>query len=101
MHRITCPHCGLRDEAEFRFRGDATVTRPGDNGGIAEYDEYLHMRANTKGWAIEWWHHTLGCRHYLKVVRHTVTHEIRATALPTAVLTLPTDPGLSNEARSR
>ena len=28
MLRITCPHCGVRDEVEFRYRGDASVRRP-------------------------------------------------------------------------
>ena len=25
MHRIDCPWCGTRDEAEFQYQGDATV----------------------------------------------------------------------------
>ena len=28
MLRIHCPHCGTRDEVEFRYRGDAGVRRP-------------------------------------------------------------------------
>jgi heterotetrameric sarcosine oxidase delta subunit len=32
------------------------------------------------GWHTEWWHHSGGCRQWVKVVRHTLTHEIAATA---------------------
>ncbi|MBV8909619.1 MAG: sarcosine oxidase subunit delta, partial [Gammaproteobacteria bacterium] len=28
MLRITCPCCGERDEIEFRYRGDASRSRP-------------------------------------------------------------------------
>jgi len=59
MLRIPCPWCGVRDESEFRYRGDATRSRPGD-------------------WHTEWWLHVAGCRRLLKVVRHTLTHEIRS-----------------------
>ena len=30
MIRITCPHCGPRDQSEFSYAGDATRTRPAD-----------------------------------------------------------------------
>ena len=33
MHRIDCPWCGVRDEAEFKYRGDATVKRPEPDAG--------------------------------------------------------------------
>jgi methylglutamate dehydrogenase subunit B len=89
MHRIPCPHCGLRDEIEFRYRGDATVARPAPDAGPDAFYDYMHTRKNPKGWHIEWWHHTTGCRHFLKVLRHTVTHEIRATAPPSGELQLP------------
>lgn len=79
--RIPCPHCGLRDEIEFLYRGDATVSRPGGNADIDAFHDYVYIRSNPKGWHTEWWMHAAGCRQWFKLVRHTVTHEIRA-ALP-------------------
>jgi sarcosine oxidase subunit delta len=82
MLRITCPHCGVRDEAEFSYRGDATVSRPSPEAGAAAFSAYIYDRENPKGWHVEWWHHVGGCRQWLKVVRHTVTHEVSAVVLP-------------------
>lgn len=76
--RITCPFCGLRDEAEFAFRGDATVKRPPPDAGTAAFAAYVYDRTNPKGWHVEWFQHAHGCRQWLKVARHTVTHEVRA-----------------------
>jgi sarcosine oxidase subunit delta len=84
MLLITCPHCGPRDESEFRFRGDASVRRPAADAGADAFYDYVHTRENPKGWLVEWWHHAYGCRHFVKVLRHTATHEIRATAWPMA-----------------
>jgi sarcosine oxidase subunit delta len=80
MHQIKCPWCGVRDEAEFRYRGDASVTRPAPDAGPEAFYDFVYTRANPKGWNIEWWHHVGGCRQWIKVVRHTVTHEIRQVA---------------------
>ena len=76
--RITCPLCGPRDEAEFTFRGDATVVRPAPEAGPEAFAAYVYDRTNPKGWHVEWFQHSLGCRQWLKVQRHTVTHEVRA-----------------------
>ena len=65
--RIPCPHCGARDEVEFTYRGDATVTRPGPDAGIDAFHDYLYLRANPRGWQVEWWQHNSGCRAFLKV----------------------------------
>jgi sarcosine oxidase subunit delta len=80
MHRIPCPWCGLRDEAEFAYRGDASLARPAAEAGPEAFHDFVYMRENRRGWQLEWWHHAGGCRQWIKVVRHTVTHEIRATA---------------------
>jgi sarcosine oxidase subunit delta len=77
MLRIPCPWCGVRDEVEFRYRGDATRARPGVQEGLAAFHAYVYERDNPKGWHLEWWLHVAGCRRLLKVMRHTVTHEIR------------------------
>ena len=86
MLRILCPWCGERDEAEFRFRGDATLARPGADAGLDAFNSYVFERDNPLGWHTEWWLHVGGCRALLKVERHTLTHQIRS-------VTLPDDPG--------
>ena len=76
MHQIFCPWCGLRDEAEFQYQGDATVRRPAPDAGAEAYTDYVYNRQNSKGWHKEYWHHVGGCRQWLIVERHTVSHEI-------------------------
>ncbi len=88
MQQIKCPWCGVRDEAEFLYRGDATVTRPADANGDAFY-AYVYERQNPMGWHVEWWHHAGGCRQWVKVVRNTATHEIAATGRATDDLKVP------------
>lgn len=78
MLRIDCPWCGARDEAEFRYRGDASLSRPAADAGVEAFTAYVYTRANVRGWHAEWWLHIGGCRKLLKVVRHTLTHEIHA-----------------------
>jgi heterotetrameric sarcosine oxidase delta subunit len=77
---IPCPWCGLRDEVEFRYGGQAGVAHPADPDALsdAEWADYLFMRENLKGWFPERWCHTHGCRRWFNAVRNTVTHEIRA-----------------------
>jgi len=69
MLRIPCPWCGPRDEVEFRYRGDATRTRPGADAALADFTAYVYTRDNPLGWHLEWWLHTGGCRKLLKVLR--------------------------------
>jgi methylglutamate dehydrogenase subunit B len=78
MLRILCPWCGLRDESEFRYRGDATRRRPAADAGLDAFMAYVYQRDNPCGWHSEWWLHVAGCRRLLKLVRHTLTHEIRS-----------------------
>ena len=78
MLRICCPWCGVRDEVEFRYRGDAAVSRPAGEAPIAATSAYVYERENGCDWHLEWWWHASGCRKLLKVARHTLTHEIRA-----------------------
>lgn len=78
MLRIRCPHCGERDEIEFRYRGDASRRRPHVDAAVAEFAAYVYERDNPRGWHLEWWLHVGGCRKLLKVARHTLTHDIAA-----------------------
>jgi methylglutamate dehydrogenase subunit B len=89
MHLIRCPNCGVRDEAEFTYRGDASVARPAADAGADAFYDYLHTRQNIRGWQLEWWHHVYGCRRFIKVARNTATHEIAATGRAGETLEVP------------
>lgn len=89
MLRIPCPWCGVRDEIEFRYKGDATRKRPAADAGLAAFTDFTYLRANPRGWHLEWWLHVGGCRKLLKVVRHTVSHDIHAVGGPHDLLPLP------------
>jgi methylglutamate dehydrogenase subunit B len=77
MLRINCPVCGLRDETEFTYGGDATVLRPAaTEGDPVKWLDYVFFRDNPRGPHREYWHHVTGCRQWLVVERNTLTHEI-------------------------
>ena len=76
MLRIPCPWCGLRDEPEFSYGGEATLTRPAGDVDDAAWAHYLFDRTNPKGRHCERWCHTFGCGQWFNLVRVTVTHEI-------------------------
>lgn len=80
--RIDCPLCGPRDLREFVYRGAARLLdRPGAGADPADFDDYLHLRDNPAGPNAELWHHALGCRAWLRVVRDTRSHVILETGL--------------------
>lgn len=83
MIRIVCPHCGLRDQTEFLYGGDATVSRPADDAPLDAWNDYVYTRENPRGLHIELWQHTAGCREWIKVLRDVTTHEIVATGVMT------------------
>jgi len=64
MLKIDCPWCGLRDESEFSYGGEAHITRPKDPDALSdqEWGDYLFFRKNSKGLHQEQWVHTYGCR---------------------------------------
>ena len=78
MLQLRCPWCGLRDEVEFAYGGEADVAYPGDPAALSdeEWAEWLFFRDNPKGAFAERWVHTHGCRRWFDVVRDTVTNEI-------------------------
>lgn len=77
MLLITCPHCGPRAQTEFVYERtvDAIVQPDADP---AEAMAALFTRANLRGLDEELWRHTYGCRAWLVMMRHRVTHEITA-----------------------
>ncbi|MGJ7905967.1 sarcosine oxidase subunit delta [Actinopolyspora sp. H202] len=79
MLLVRCPWCGDRDEAEFRYGGQADVDYPADPDQLddAAWGEYLFVRANPAGSFEERWVHTAGCRRWFSAVRDTTTNEMR------------------------
>ncbi|MGR6922700.1 sarcosine oxidase subunit delta [[Actinomadura] parvosata] len=77
MLLLDCPHCGPRDENEFHYGGQAGISYPEGETTDAEWAGYVFLRDNPKGWFRERWFHAHGCRTWLTVERHTVTHEVR------------------------
>ena len=77
MLLITCPHCGPRAQVEFVYERtvDAIVQPDADPG---EAMAALFTRTNPRGADEELWRHTFGCRAWLVMTRHRVTHEITA-----------------------
>ncbi len=80
MLRINCPWCGVRNEDEFSYGGDASVRRPADDASQDEWYDYVYTRDNLAGQHTEHWQHMNGCRAWITVVRNTQTHEISSTA---------------------
>ena len=91
MLRIECPWCGPRNEDEFSYGGDATLTRPGDDASADAWYDYVYTRDNPAGKHTEHWQHINGCRAWITVERNTLTHEIYATA--------PASPNLPTNAK--
>jgi heterotetrameric sarcosine oxidase delta subunit len=77
MLQLECPWCGVRDEEEFRYGGEADIERPSAASDDARWGDYLFMRANSKGCQRERWLHAYGCNRWFELVRDTVTHDVR------------------------
>jgi len=80
MLEIPCPWCGLRDETEFSYGGEAHIVRPKDPYIMTDeaWADYLFMRENTRGLYEEQWCHSAGCRRWFPLTRDTVTSRIAA-----------------------
>lgn len=77
MLTIPCPNCGPRNSDEFRYGGDAGVTRPAPDDPDADaWYRYVHVRDNPNGPHKEYWQHIGGCRSWLVVERDTHDHAV-------------------------
>jgi len=81
MLLITCPHCGPRMGSEFVWQGEPKPRPDPETATPAEWRSYLYEEDNRSGWVEERWMHRTGCRAYLVIERHTLTHEIRSVRL--------------------
>ena len=77
MQQFPCPFCGLRDEGEFHFAGEAGKLRPDTTGTVsdAEWSSYLYDQKNPKGPTREVWVH-LPCQEYFVMERDSVTMDV-------------------------
>lgn len=77
MMQIPCPHCGPRAQGEFTYERtlDSVVML---EATADEAMTALFSRANPRGADDEIWRHTFGCRAWMVLTRHRVTHEIEA-----------------------
>ena len=72
---IACPHCGPRAHVEFVYERAMDAILP--LGATPEAAaRTLYERENPRGWSRELWRHSYGCRSWLRLTRHSVTHEI-------------------------
>ena len=80
MFLIECPYCGVRDESEFSYGGEAHIARPIDPYALneQEWGDYLFFRTNPKGMHKERWVHTSGCRRWFNAERDTATYKFRS-----------------------
>lgn len=78
---IDCPCCGKRYLSEFSYEGDATVVRPDTacSSAAQAWYRYVYARVNGKEKQAELWHHHLGCRQFVVLVRDLHNHRIHAT----------------------
>lgn len=85
MLLIHCPYCEEdRAEIEFRYAGEADLTRPRDPGSASdeEWAAYLYLRKNARGRHAERWRHAHGCGRFFNAVRDTVSDAFVATYKP-------------------
>jgi heterotetrameric sarcosine oxidase delta subunit len=78
---LECPHCGVREVADFAFGGEV-VERPRAEPSFRELCEYNYFRRNVAGVQREWWFHRSGCRAWFVAERDTRTNEVLLTELP-------------------
>jgi heterotetrameric sarcosine oxidase delta subunit len=81
---IPCPWCGPRAQIEFTYGGDASVTRPAPEAPMQTWIDFVYRRANPAGPHDELWHHSAGCRQWLRVRRDTRTNVILESGPPRA-----------------
>lgn len=83
MMQLPCPHCGQRDEREFRNGGPAPLVRPTPPEAVSDeaWSDYLYRYDDVVGWQAERWVHIHGCGAWFHLWRNTVTHEIGEATL--------------------
>jgi heterotetrameric sarcosine oxidase delta subunit len=78
---LTCPHCGVREVADFAFGGEVGE-RPPQAPTLRELSRYNYFRRNVAGVQREWWYHRSGCRTWFQAERDTRTNVVLWVGLP-------------------
>jgi sarcosine oxidase subunit delta len=78
---LTCPHCGVREVADFAFGGELG-SRPREASSLRELCEYNYFRRNVAGVQREWWYYHSGCRTWFQAERYARTNHVLRVALP-------------------
>jgi sarcosine oxidase, subunit delta len=78
---LTCPNCGERPVAEFRFGGELHA-RPSGEVSDPVWASYLYDRQNADGPQTEWWFHRYGCRCWFLARRDTRSNAVAAVWWP-------------------
>ena len=89
---LTCPHCGVREVADFAFGGEISE-RPKEQPSFRELNRYNYFRRNVAGVQREWWYHRSGCRTWFQAERDTRTNEVLRVGLPGEFASAGGDPG--------
>ena len=92
MMLIACPHCGPRAHVEFDYGRTLDAILPLD-ASPEQAAAVLSARDNPRGVSQELWRHTHGCRAWLVLTRHTVSHEISAVVPWVAATAAPRESG--------
>jgi sarcosine oxidase, subunit delta len=81
MLLIPCPYCGPRAEIEFRYGGEAHISRPPDPSTVSDeaWAAFLFYRTSPKGPHAERWNHAHGCQRWFNAVRNTADDKIGTT----------------------
>jgi sarcosine oxidase, subunit delta len=84
MLLVACPWCGARPENEFRYGGEAHITRSSEPASVDDHAwaDFLYMRSNPKGAHHERWRHIHGCGRFFNCLRDTVSNRILASTRP-------------------
>ena len=77
MMQIPCPHCGPRAQSEFVYERTVDSVVSLDAAPDAAM-QTLFTRINPRDLDDEIWRHTYGCRAWMVLTRHRVTHVIEA-----------------------
>ena len=89
---LACPHCGLREVADFAFGGEVTH-RPEGSPSVRELNQYNYFRRNVADVQREWWYHRSGCRTWFLADRDTRTNEVLRVGLLGELDSGPDQPG--------
>lgn len=82
MQLFPCPFCGIRNEREFRFAGEAGKARPDTTTAVSSrnWADYQYAQRNDKGEVREIWSH-MPCSEMFVIVRDSVSMDVLGTVV--------------------